>query len=159
MLQWKKQYESAFTLIELLVVVIIVAILAAVGVPLLSANVQRSRASEAEAGLGTFRTGIRAFLAENGGTFPTGTTTVTLLQAGLLATDVSGRWFDSAAYSNTTGGAGTSTYCITANGANSTAFKAAQVQAPTLITRSMDQNGTIGDGVCNGVNVGGAALN
>ena len=154
MLQWKKQYESAFTLIELLVVVIIVAILAAVGVPLLSANVQRSRASEAEAGLGSFRTGIRAYLAENAGTFPAAGA-VTLTQAGLLATDVSGRWFDSAAYSNTTGGAGSSTYCISANGANSTAFKAAQVQAPTLITRSMDQNGTIFDGLA----CGGNALN
>ena len=139
-----RQNRSGFTLIELLVVVIIVAILAAVGVPLLSANVQRSRASEAEAGLGSFRTGIRAFLAENGGAFPTGTTTVTLAQAGLQTTDVSGRWFNSAAYTNTvtppTG------YCISATGATSTAPRADQVQGTTLIARSMNQDGTLYDG-------------
>ena len=154
MVQWKKRDESAFTLIELLVVVIIVAILAAVGVPLLSANVQRSRASEAEAGLGTWRTGIRAFLAENAGVFPAAGA-VTLTQAGFLTTDFSGRWFDSAAYTNTTGGAATSTYCISATGATSGAFKAAQVQTPTLITRSMNQDGTIFDAVA----CGGTALN
>ena len=157
MLQLIKRNRSGFTLIELLVVVIIVAILAAVGVPLLSANVQRSRASEAEAGLGTFRTGIRAFLAENGGAFPTGTTTVTLTQAGLLATDVSGRWFDSNAYTNTATG-GAVTYCISATGATSTAPKNVQVKAPTLIARSMDQDGTIYDATgCAGG--GGAVLN
>ena len=91
-----KRGQSAFTLIELLVVVIIVAILAAVGVPLLTGNVQRARASEAEAGLGTWRTGIRAALAQNGGTFAAAGP-VTLAQAGFLATDLSGRWFNSAA--------------------------------------------------------------
>ena len=45
----KLRSNRDFTLIELLVVVIIVAVLAAVGVPLLSANVERARASEAEA--------------------------------------------------------------------------------------------------------------
>src|SRR3989338_5022281 len=48
--------RAGFTLIELLVVVIIVAVLAAVGVPLLSANVTRARGTEAETGLGTLRT-------------------------------------------------------------------------------------------------------
>ena len=45
-----KRGQAAFTLIELLVVVIIVAILAAVGIPLLSGNIERARASEADAG-------------------------------------------------------------------------------------------------------------
>ena len=149
-----KRNESAFTLIELLVVVIIVAILAAVGVPLLSANVQRARASEAEAGLGTWRTGVRAFLAENGGTFPTGTTTVTLAQAGFNTVDLAGRWFNSPAYSNTATG-GTANYCVSVTGASSTAPRADQVQGALLITRSINQDGTIFDAtVC-----GGNALN
>ena len=57
--------NRGFTLIELLVVVIIVAVLAAVGLPLMQGNINRARASEAEAGLGTIRTGLRAYFAEN----------------------------------------------------------------------------------------------
>jgi len=148
MLQFKRN-RSAFTLIELLVVVIIVAVLAAVGVPLLSANVQRARASEAEAGLGSWRTGIRAFLAEQGGNFPAGTTAVTLTEAGLKAGDLSGRWFNNPAYSNTATEL-TANYCISVTGTNSTATKAVQVQTPNLIARSMDQNGTICDGTACG---------
>ena len=150
----KLQRRSGFTLIELLVVVIIVAILAAVGVPLLSANVQRARGSEAEAGLGTWRTGIRAFLAENAGAFPAGTTTVTLAQAGFNTVDLAGRWFNSPAYSNTAT-QNTVNYCISVTGANSTAPRADQVQGALLITRSINQDGTIFDAVA----CGGNALN
>src|SRR3990167_8886774 len=57
--------RAGFTLIELLVVVIIVAVLAAVGVPLLSANVTRARGTEAETGLGTLRAALRAYGVEN----------------------------------------------------------------------------------------------
>jgi hypothetical protein len=67
---------------------------------------------------------------------------------------VSGRWFDSAAYTNTAT-VNTANYCISATGATSGAFKAAQVQGTNLITRSMDQNGTIYDAV----SCGGTALN
>lgn len=151
-----KRNRSAFTLIELLVVVIIVAVLASVGIPLLSANVQRARASEAEAGLGTIRTGVRAFLAENG-TFPGAS--LTLAQAGLQAGDLNGRWFNDAAYTGIATTASTTTYCISVTGASSTAPKASQVQAPTLIARSMNQDGTIGSAVCSGVAVGGTVLN
>ena len=157
----RKKQQAAFTLIELLVVVIIVAILAAVGVPMLSANVQRARASEADAGVGTWRTGIRAFLSENGGTFPTGTTTVTLTQAGLKAVDFSGRWFNNAAYANVTT-AGAATYCISVDGDNTTvaAAQKAQVSAGNRIARSMDQDGNLGDDVCTGAGaIGGTKLN
>ena len=149
-----RRKQAAFTLIELLVVVIIVAVLAAVGIPLLTGNLQNARASEATAGLGTWRTGIRAYLAQNGGTFPTAAATVTLAQAGFLATDFSGRWFNSGAYSNTTGLAGTTTYCITADGGavGNTAPQAAQVAA---VVRSMNENGTIFDAAA----CGGNALN
>ena len=154
----RKKQQAAFTLIELLVVVIIVAILAAVGVPMLSANVRRARATEAEAGLGTWRTGIRAFLSENGGNFPPTVSAVTLTQAGLQDIDLSGRWFDSGAYSNTADDE-TPDYCISVTGVDSTAPQAAQVQAPNLIARSMNQDGDIGDAVCSGVNLGGTKLN
>ena len=143
-----KRNESAFTLIELLVVVIIVAILAAVGVPLLSANVQRARASEAEAGLGTVRTALRSYFAENqtyvGAALATNLGLNFVTGNGSLDDDLDGRWFSDDAY--TLGGLSATAYCITANGANSLAFRHAQIDGtgsiPVLV-RSMNQDGSI----------------
>ena len=142
MLQWKRN-KSAFTLIELLVVVIIVAILAGVGVPLLAGNVQRARLSEADAGLGTIKTGMRSFFAENrtyaGATFA---------NIGLLVDavgnnngDLDGRFFDDNDYAIQAAGAATFCARVTGGGQGATeAFKAADV---TGLSRSMNQDGTI----------------
>ena len=139
MLQLKRR--SAFTLIELLVVVIIVAILAAVGVPLLSANVRRARASEAEAGLGTIRTAVRAYIAENGSA-----TGATLANIGATAADFGGRWFDFPAYALTVAASGTA-YCITVDGSASAAPRFDQVNTTGTdrLSRSMNQDGQIMD--------------
>jgi len=53
-----------FTLVELMVVAVIVAILAAVAVPLMEVNRKRAMVTEAEAGLGTIRNAWRAMYAE-----------------------------------------------------------------------------------------------
>ena len=142
MLQWKRN-ESAFTLIELLVVVIIVAILAGVGVPLLAGNVQRARLSEADAGLGTIKTGMRSFFAENRTYVGT-----TLQNIGLNVDavgnnngDLDGRFFDDNDY--VIQAAGTTTFCarVTGSGAGATeAFRAADV---TGLSRSMNEVGTL----------------
>ena len=133
--------KTGFTLIELLVVVIIVAVLAAVGIPMLTANVQRARASEGEAGLGAIRTALRTYLSQNT-TFPGAV--LTLAQAGIVAPDLDGRWFNNPAYTIATT-AGTINYCISANGTNSTAPDAARIQGANLLQRSMNQAGTIFD--------------
>ena len=135
-----KQNRAAFTLIELLVVVIIVAVLAAVGVPLLSANVRRSRASEADAGLGTVRTAVRTYIAENNSA-----TGATLANVGLTASDFGGRWFNFPAYALTVASA--TTYCITVDGNASTAPRFDQVDTTGTdrIARSMNQDGQIMD--------------
>ena len=139
MLQWKNN-RSAFTLIELLVVVIIVAVLAAVGVPLLSANVRRSRASEADAGLGTIRTAVRTYIAEN-----SSATGATLANTGLTASDFGGRWFDFPAYALTVS-SGTN-YCITVDGSTSAAPRHDQVDTTGTdrVARSMNQDGELRD--------------
>ena len=136
MLQWKK--SSAFTLIELLVVVIIVAVLAGVGVPLLTGQIQRARASEAEAGLGTIRTGLRAYFAENGTHVG-----ATFANIGIGGTDLAGRYFDNSNYSLDTLAA--ATYCVEVVGGTGAALKHLDVVG---VTRSIDQNGTISAVAC-----------
>jgi len=58
--------KKGFTLIELMVVVLIVAVLAAVLVPMFTARLEAARWSEGKAGAGTIATAIRAMYAEEG---------------------------------------------------------------------------------------------
>ena len=58
--------RKGFTLIELMVVVLIVAVLAAVLVPLMTARLESARWAEGKAGCGSLATAIRAMYAEVG---------------------------------------------------------------------------------------------
>lgn len=143
--------RSGFTLIELLVVVIIVAILAAVGIPLLSGNLERARTSEASAGLGTVRTAMRAERAERGATVgysgitePVGPTAAGI---GINAGDLSGRFFEDDDYSIVD--AEVATFCIGVTG--DTAGAAVRGSDVDGVSRSMDQDGTLyDDAACGG---------
>lgn len=139
----KLRSRSAFTLIELLVVVIIVAVLAAVGVPLLSANVQRARTSEVDTGLGAIRTGMRAHLAEFGSyhstSNPTNGVTPIAANIGLAPGDLTGRFFEDDDYAALTAAA--TTFCASATGdAAGAAPRGNQVVG---VGRSMDELGHI----------------
>ena len=151
--RWKN--KVGFTLIELLVVVIIVAVLAAVGIPLLTGNVQRARASEAEAGLGTIRTGQRAYFAEHSA-YATGNPLTAGI--GLQGADLDGRFFSGTAY-NLTGNA--TAFCAQAVGTAppNAAPRSDQVTGTNLVQRSINQNGELRDGPCAGVSVSGVCLN
>ncbi|MBI4167506.1 MAG: type II secretion system protein [Candidatus Aenigmarchaeota archaeon] len=144
--------QSGFTLIELLVVIIIVAVLAAVGLPLLQGNIARARLSEVDASLGTIRTNLRAYLAEFG-KYPdiTAGSAVVGKVAGVSKGDLTGRWWDDDDFKITSSSTPTATalsgpYCIAVKGDGDTgnavdiAPKAAQVKD---VLRAMDQDGNI----------------
>ena len=58
--------RKGFTLVELMIVILIVAILAAVAIPLMSGKIDAAKWSEAKAALGTIATAVRAYYAEKG---------------------------------------------------------------------------------------------
>ena len=140
-----RKKEVGFTLIELLVVIIIVAILAAVAIPLLSGNTEKARATEAISGLSTIRTGMRADFAEHGKYAVPATFDVIGINppVGTTPGDLDGRFFSNASYAGLiTVAVDGNHFCAGADGgaAASTAPKAADV---ATLVRSMDQDGTI----------------
>jgi prepilin-type N-terminal cleavage/methylation domain-containing protein len=58
--------RKGFTLIELMVVILIVAILAAVAIPIMRGRIDAAKWTEGKAMAGTLATAIRAFAAEHG---------------------------------------------------------------------------------------------
>ena len=67
MSHWLRKNRGGFTMIELMVVVIIVAILAAVAIPLYTGYIRNSRKSEATARLGAILTAAKSYNQENTG--------------------------------------------------------------------------------------------
>lgn len=104
--------KAGFTLVELMVVAIIVAILAAVAIPLMSGNKERAAATEAQAGCSAIYTAQRVEMAENGAYIAAATPDV--LQ-GIDAGDLQGKYFNHANYV-TVLSAGGFTTTATANG-------------------------------------------
>jgi prepilin-type N-terminal cleavage/methylation domain-containing protein len=104
-----KKSKAGFTLIELMVVAIIVAILAAVAIPLMSANKNRAYATEAQAGCSAIRTGLRVMQAD-ALAFPASVAAV----KGVTAGDLDGTYFVDANY--VLSGGAYSNYVITVTG-------------------------------------------
>ena len=97
----RKKRKAGFTLVELMVVAIIVAILAAVAIPLMSGNKRRAVATEGQAGCSTIRTAMRVFFVEKG-VLPTGVPVTSL--PGITTNDLNGSYFRDADYSFTVAG-------------------------------------------------------
>jgi prepilin-type N-terminal cleavage/methylation domain-containing protein len=135
--------SKGFTLVELMIVVIIVGILAAVAIPLYSQSVDRSRATEAVAALGSIRSAMRNYYAEHGtyvnATFTDGAPVSTSGLLDVAEVDLDARYFSSECY--TFNGAPTAdAFSIKCDGSASTAPAAGDV---AHLTRYIDENGEI----------------
>ncbi|VGO17539.1 Type II secretion system protein G [Pontiella desulfatans] len=114
----KKNKKSGFTLVELMVVAIIVAILAAVAIPLMSGNKDRAMATEAQTGCSTIATAMRMHYVEHGN-FTAITDPADL--GGIKAeADLNGTYFLGNGYTITPGADGNN-YTITADGSGDAA--------------------------------------
>ncbi len=98
----KTKSEHGFTLVELMITVVIIGILASVAIPLYTGSVTRAKASEADAALGSIRTALRVYYAENSA-YPikTSSVAVTTLSIDVDATDLTGTYFAAANYTYT----------------------------------------------------------
>lgn len=108
-----KQSRTGFTLVELMVVAIIVAILAAVAIPLMSGNKNRAAATEAQGACNNIWTAERVYYSERGVYISAATPDVL---PGISAGDLNGKYFDHGDYVTTFA---SPTLTITANTATS----------------------------------------
>ena len=126
----KKNKKSGFTLVELMVVAIIVAILAAVAIPLMTGNKNKAMATEGQAGCSTIATQLRIYKAENG-TYATANSDPYQLQ-GLVAGDLTGKYF--------------TTYVISAQGLNTYTITGTGVGKAAGMQVTLTQAGVWGEG-------------
>jgi prepilin-type N-terminal cleavage/methylation domain-containing protein len=82
--------RKGFTLIELMVAIFIIAVLAAVVVPLMRGHMDAARWSEGKTTMGTIATALRAHVTEEGTAF---TAVPTLAQLGFTVNDLDGTYF------------------------------------------------------------------
>lgn len=98
----KLRNQKGFTLIEVMITIMIVGVLASAATPLLANSIERAKASEAMAGLGSIRRAMRMYYVEHG-TYkdPQFTAGRKVTFGRILAvsdTDLEGRYFSSECY-------------------------------------------------------------
>ena len=102
-----RERTHGFTLVELMVVILIVAILAAVAIPLLQGRIDEAKWSEASTAAGTIRVAIRTYAAETSIATAQGLVNTNLGDAntqavlGFNSQDCEGTYFESSDYTIT----------------------------------------------------------
>ena len=129
-----------FTLIELIIVVLIVAILAAVAIPIMRGHIDAAKWSEGKTAIGTIASALRVYAVEN----PTFATAPTKAQVGVLATDLNGTYLDDPAYTivSASSNSGVLSFVITATAANSNRSNPPTSPATVTLTVVADDQAT-----------------
>jgi len=95
--------RKGFTLVELMVVILIVAILAAVAIPIMRGRIDAAKWTEGKAMMGTIATAIRAHVAMSNkdipGVAPTGEPVPDVTTLGFRPGDLAGTYFAEADFS------------------------------------------------------------
>ncbi|NOZ08018.1 MAG: type II secretion system protein [FCB group bacterium] len=113
-----RKKQAGFSLVELMIVLVIIGILAAVGVPIYTSNMNKARQSEADATLGTIRTDLRVYYAEHE-EYPNpydGAAVAGAAWNNILASDLDGKYFDNTNYTYTSTDGTDFTLTCAANG-------------------------------------------
>lgn len=115
-----RKKQAGFSLVELMIVLVIIGILAAVGVPIYTSNMNKARQAEADATLGTIRTDLRVYYAENNNTYPDNTYDGAIVGAtwnNINTGELTGKYFTDASYTYA-GAADGSTFTVTCAAGN-----------------------------------------
>ena len=126
-----KRNKAGFTLVELMVVAIIVAILAAVAIPLMTGNKKKAYATEAQAGLGTIRTALQVYKAENNA-YPSYNGVANAAGLTVKAGDLAGKYFKD------------TDYTLLSTPSNYTATATGSTGDVNTLTVTLDQTGAWG---------------
>ena len=134
--------KKGFTLIELMVVVLIVAILAAVAIPILRGRIDSAKWSEGKATMGSIATAIRAWCAEQDpqATFADLTVPTTLTTLGFADGDCDGTYFTDEAFAFAITDQNPPTFTVTGTAASSTRAGKPTLPASQLLTGSAAGN-------------------
>ena len=90
--------RKGFTLVELMVVILIVAILAAIAIPIMRGRIDAAKWSEGKAIMGTIATALRAYVAEKNEQMDN-FDAIDRATLGFLDADLTGTYFDQSNFS------------------------------------------------------------